>query len=63
MVEEDGEKFLLVKVPVNRSFQSSRSGTTRLVASSHGNAKTGVHVPFEGKSCEVVLGLNAYIKP
>jgi hypothetical protein len=49
---------LVITLPLQSPTPSS-SGKTLIVASSEGNKKTGLMI--EGK--EVVVGVNAYIKP
>jgi hypothetical protein len=54
---EKGE--LVIRIPANvKNPPESASGKTLIVASSHGNQKTGVQVL--GK--ELTIGLNAYIR-
>jgi hypothetical protein len=48
---------LIITMPMQQPTPSA-SGKTLVVASTHGNQKTGVEI--EGK--EVIVGLNAYIK-
>jgi hypothetical protein len=49
--------MLIIKVPVNKPLEPSKTGKTLLVASSRGNVTTSALV--EGKP--VVIGLNAYV--
>lgn len=48
---------LIITMPMQQPTPSA-SGKTLVVASTHGNQKTGVEI--DGK--EVIVGLNAYIK-
>lgn len=50
--------ILTIQIPVSPNPEPSSTGKTLVVASSHGNQKTGIQV--DGK--EVIVGLNAYIK-
>ena len=49
---------LLITIPLLPEPARSKSGKTRVVATTHGNIQTGLLV--EGKN--VVIGLNAYIR-
>jgi hypothetical protein len=49
---------LVIRLPLQEPTPSG-SGKTLVIASTHGNQKTGVQ--FKGK--EVTVGVNAYIKP
>lgn len=49
---------LVITIPANNPTIDSKSGKSKLVASSNGNVQTDLLV--EGKP--VVIGLNAYIK-
>lgn len=49
---------LVITIPMNAQPQSSASGKTLVVASSHGNKATACVV--QGKP--VIIGVNAYIK-
>ena len=49
---------LIITIPIEKPLQPSSSGKTLVVASSHGNMVTSVHVA--GKP--VIVGVNAYIK-
>ena len=51
--------FLVVRIPLNKEPTPSASGKTLVVASTHGNMVTDARV----NGLNVVLGLNAYIKP
>lgn len=54
---------LVIRIPMQDPKQSA-SGKTMVVASSHGNQKTGCTIPNGmGKGREIVIGLNAYYKP
>jgi hypothetical protein len=48
---------LVITMPLEKPTPSA-SGKTMVVASTHGNQKTGVEI--DGK--EVIVGVNAYIK-
>lgn len=48
---------LVIRIPINKKPEPSKSGKTLVVASSHGNVKTDLEI--DGKN--VVIGLNAYI--
>jgi hypothetical protein len=58
IVEEQGKKFLVIKIEMGEP-RPSATMKTLVVASSHGNQPTSAAV--NGKP--VVVGLNAYIKP
>ena len=49
---------LVIRIPMNAKPETSKSGKTLVVASSHGNLETNVEV--NGK--KVTIGVNAYIK-
>ena len=49
---------LVLTIDLEKDPKPSKSGKTLVVASSHGNVKTGVQY----KGAEIVVGLNAYIK-
>lgn len=51
---------LVIRIPMTEPT-TSPSGKTESVASSHGNQKTGVMLPKDGR--EIIIGLNAYVKP
>jgi hypothetical protein len=51
-------KKLIITIPVNDKPMPSSSGKTLVVASSHGNQRTGVII--DGKP--VIVGVNAYIR-
>lgn len=51
-------KNLVITVPMNEKPAASKTGKTRIVATSHGNVKTDLTV--EGQ--QVTVGLTAYIK-
>lgn len=57
IVEENGKKFLVIKVEMTKPTLSP-TGKTFSVASSHGNQPTTAML--DGKP--VIVGLNAYIK-
>lgn len=48
---------LVIRIPAEKNPSLSKTGKTKIVASSHGNQKTGVQVNGQ----EVIVGLNAYI--
>ena len=50
---------LVIEIPVNKPLVPSGSGKTLLIASSHGNQKSGIY--FDGK--QIYIGVNAYIYP
>jgi hypothetical protein len=50
---------LIIRIPVEKELQASKSGKTLLVATTHGNHATTATV--QGKP--VVVSVNAYIKP
>lgn len=53
---------LVVRIPLQEPRQST-SGKTMVVASTHGNQKTGCTLASgPGKGKEITLGLNAYYK-
>ena len=49
--------FLVVRIPLNPTPVASKTGKTRVIASTHGNVKTALLY----KGAPVTLGLNAYI--
>jgi hypothetical protein len=55
-VKMEGE-YLVVRIRANKKPKPSKSGNSLLVASTGGNAKTGLMVGNK----EVIIGLNAYI--
>lgn len=55
--ENDG-KELVIRIPVNQEPVVSKSGKSRVVASSYGNVKTDLMI--DGKP--LTIGLNAYVK-
>ncbi|MEK6608534.1 MAG: hypothetical protein AABZ30_12815 [Myxococcota bacterium] len=54
---EDGK--LIITIPVNPEPAASASGKTLMVATTRGNARTGVMVNGQ----ELYVGVNAYIYP
>ncbi len=58
MEAELKNKKLIITIPINDKPVPSASGKTLVVASSHGNQKTGVII--NGKP--VIIGVNAYIR-
>jgi hypothetical protein len=54
----EGE-YLVIRVPLNPTPVRSGTGKTLVVASTHGNKETDVHI--QGRP--VFVGLNAYIYP
>ena len=52
---------LTIEIPLNTPTLS-KTGKTLIVASSGGNVTTSAIVEHNGKSCPIVIGLNAYIK-
>ncbi len=56
-VKVEGEN-LVITMPINKPLQASSTGKNKLVASTHGNVPTPIHV--EGKT--LTVSVNAYIK-
>ena len=51
------ESTLVIKIDVNDPLPLSKSGKSKILASTAGNKKAGIEV--DGK--ELIIGLNAYI--
>jgi len=49
---------LVITIPVNDPPVDSKSGKSRIIASTNGNIRPGLQVDGEA----VVIGLNAYVK-
>ena len=49
---------LVIRMPLQKPA-ASKSGKTKVVATTRGNVKTGTKI----HGAEIILGLNAYIKP
>lgn len=54
---------LIITIPVNAGFPNSKSGKTKIVASSNGNITTALQIEHAGEKKNVTIGLNAYFKP
>lgn len=52
------EGNLIISIPMNKVPESSKTGKTKVVASSHGNQPTTLMVD----GAPVIIGVNAYIK-
>jgi len=57
MKVEIKDRKLIVSIPLEEPIRPSASGKTLVIATTHGNQKTGLLVDNK----EVTVGLNAYI--
>jgi 16S rRNA C1402 (ribose-2'-O) methylase RsmI len=58
IVERDGKRFIVVEVEMNKTPESSSTGKTLVLATTHGNQPS--NLKFDEQI--VTIGVNAYIK-
>jgi hypothetical protein len=54
---------LVIRMPINKAAPLSKSGSTRIIATSGGNAATGAKFKYKGVEYGVTFSGNAWIKP